>query len=140
MVRKETEMSTYVPFEEVLAEDLQDPEERAEWDRTQLARDVAAWLLLYRKRHGLTQTQLAEQLGWRQSVVARLESGEREPSIATLHHLVERLGARARIDIRPERVALHFLGRPRRVPRVLANDVRSKRSAVRRSSARVPQP
>ncbi len=111
---KETRAAmNYVSFQDVLAEDLQDPSERAEWDRLQLARDVAVWLLAYRKKHRLTQTQLARQLDWPQSVIARLESGDREPSIATLHRLVERLGATATIAIRPERVEVRF-GRPRR--------------------------
>jgi ribosome-binding protein aMBF1 (putative translation factor) len=100
-------------FEEVLEESLRDPETRAEWDRTQLARDVSIRLLTYRRDRELTQVALAKQLGWTQSVVARLESGEHEPSIATLRHLVERLGTTARIDIRPEGVAVHFSWAPR---------------------------
>jgi transcriptional regulator with XRE-family HTH domain len=103
-----------VPFSEVLDEALQDPEVRAEWDRTQLARDVSNWLIRYRVEHDLTQAELAQLLGWKQPVVARLESGEHEPSIATLHRLVERLGTTATIAIRAERVEVHF-AKPRRL-------------------------
>jgi transcriptional regulator with XRE-family HTH domain len=107
-------MTTYGPFQEVLAEVLEhDPDLRAEWDRTQLAREVAIWLVRYRKQHGLTQSQLARDLGWQQPVVARLESGEREPSIATLRHLVERLGFSATIEIDPEQVHVRFIRRRR---------------------------
>ena len=95
-------------FKEVLAKALQNPEVRAEWDRTQLADDVSNWLLRYRLEHDLTQTELAQLLGWTQPIVARLEGGEREPSIATLHRLVARLGTTATISIRPEGVELHF--------------------------------
>jgi transcriptional regulator with XRE-family HTH domain len=105
----------YVSLNEVLDEALQDPETRAEWDRTQLARDVSIWLLGYRRDHGLTQTELAKRLGWKQPVVARLESGDHEPSLATLRHLVEQLGASARIDIHADgAVAVRFSRSPRR--------------------------
>ena len=106
-------MTTYRRFNDVLAESLQNPEIRAEWDRAALARDVSVWLLRYRRDHNLTQTELAELLGWKQPAVARLESGEHEPSLSTLHHLIERLGTRARIDIDPEGIVLRFVGRAR---------------------------
>ncbi len=106
-------MPAYRKFEDVLAESLQDPEVRAEWERTALARDVAIWLLRYRAEHRLTQTQLADRLGWRQPAVARLERGEHEPSIPTLRHLMSHLGGTARIDIGPDHVRLRIVKRPR---------------------------
>ncbi len=51
---------------EVLAEMLQDPQFRAEWERTALARAVAEAVIRYRAEHGLSQTGLAGLLGWRQ--------------------------------------------------------------------------
>ena len=104
-------MTTWRPFQEVLQDALKNPEIRAEWDRTQLAREVSIWLRRYRKKHRRTQTELAQQLGWKQPMVARLESGEHEPSIATLHHLVERLGSAARIEIEPDQVHVRFINR-----------------------------
>lgn len=95
-------------FEEVLGRALEDPEVRAAWDRSQLARDVSLWLLRYRIANDLTQAELAEVLGVRQSVVARLEGGEHEPSIATLHMLAERLGTTATVAIRPDGVQVRF--------------------------------
>jgi transcriptional regulator with XRE-family HTH domain len=106
-------MTTYRRFKDVLAESLQNPEIRAEWDRTALAREVSIWLLRYRKENKLTQQELADLLDWKQPAVARLESGEHEPSISTLHHLIDRLGTKAKISIEPERVALQFVGRTR---------------------------
>ena len=70
----------------------QDPEFRAAWDRTAFARDVALRVVAYRAEHGLTQTALADRLGMAGSVVARLESGEQAPSIATLAKLTARTG------------------------------------------------
>jgi hypothetical protein len=70
------ELSELATTEEVLAEQLQDPEFAKEWDRTAFARAVAERILAYRTEKGLTQTQLARQAATVQSVIARLESGE----------------------------------------------------------------
>ena len=69
---------------EVLAEMLQDPQFRAEWERTALARAVAEAVIRYRAERGLSQTALARLLGWRQPVVARLEAAEHNPTMDTL--------------------------------------------------------
>jgi transcriptional regulator with XRE-family HTH domain len=127
MARKENEVTG---LKEVLDKALQDPEVRAEWDRTQLADDVANWVLAYRIDHDLTQAELADVLGWKQSVVARLESGEREPSMATLRRLVERLGSTATIAIRPDGIEVHFT-KPRAS---IANEIHQRRRAKRRAA------
>ena len=86
---------------EVLAESLQDPAFRAEWDRTAVARAVALRLVAYRADHDLTQRELARRLGIKQPQVNRLESGDVNPSIATLTRIAERLGIEIAVDIRP---------------------------------------
>jgi DNA-binding XRE family transcriptional regulator len=91
---------------EVLAEHLQDPEFRREWERTRFANEVATRILVYRVDHGLTQAELAKQLGMNQSAVARLEAGDHEPSLATLRRLARVLGLEFHIDITPDTVSL----------------------------------
>lgn len=88
---------------EVFAEmDAQmDPEARARWDRTALARAVATAVIGYRIRHSLSQTALARQLGMRQPNVARLEAGDHNPSIETLERLASVLGLRFIVDVAP---------------------------------------
>jgi ribosome-binding protein aMBF1 (putative translation factor) len=86
---------------DVLAEMLQDPEFRAEWERTALARAVAEAVIRYRAEHGLSQTALAGLLGWRQPVVARLEAAEHNPSMDTLLTLARTLGLRFHVDVGP---------------------------------------
>lgn len=88
-------------FEEVLDRQLQDPELRAYWERTALARAVANAVIAYRSAHALSQRALAEQLGWKPSQVARLEMGEHHPSMETLAHLATRLGLRFAMEIGP---------------------------------------
>ena len=91
-------------FEEALAEDLQDPEFRREWERTALARAVSERLIQYCVEHGLTQTALARKLGMQQSAIARLEAGEHNPSIDTLSRLSRDLGININIVVGPETV------------------------------------
>jgi ribosome-binding protein aMBF1 (putative translation factor) len=92
---------------EVLADELEDPEFAEEWDRTAFARAVAERVLAYRTEQGLTQTQLARRAGTAQSLIARLESGERALSLATLARLSQRLGIEFHIDITPIGVQLN---------------------------------
>ena len=87
---------------ELVAQDLErDPEYRREWERTELARAVALVVVDYRARHGLSQRQLAAQLGYKPSQVARLELGEHTPTLETLVFLAERLGLRLVLTVMP---------------------------------------
>jgi len=96
---KLTDMKTH---EQAVAEELaRDPEFRREWERTALAREVAAAIVAYRAAHKLSQRALAERLGWRPSVVSRLEAAEHNPSIDTLVELSRKLGLKMRIEVTP---------------------------------------
>lgn len=87
---------------EIREEQLErDPEFRAYWERTALARAVATVLIGFRGEHDLTQTQLARQLGMRQPQVARLEIGEHTPSLDTLRRLAQLLSLRLILTITP---------------------------------------
>lgn len=91
-----------IKAKDILAEQLAyDPEFRAEWERTALARAVALAALGYRIRHGLSQTQLAKQLGIRQPHVSRLELGEHNPSPEILQRLASKLGLPVVLEIAP---------------------------------------
>ena len=85
---------------------LRDPVTRAEWDRTALARAVAVKLTQYRAEHQLSQTSLARKLGMKQPAIARLESGEHNPSIDTLWKLAAGLGIEFHIDVTPKGLAV----------------------------------
>ncbi len=87
--------------EELLADQLRDPDFRAYWERTAFARAVAVEVIKYRAEHGLSQRALASQLGVSQAVVGRLELGEHEPRTATLRNLAQNLGMRFLLEIHP---------------------------------------
>ncbi len=87
--------------EQVLAEELSDPDFRREWDRTTVARAVALKVLAYRTEHGLSQRGLAQKLGMTQPQLARLEAGEHNPTIDTLARLAQTLDIEFAIDVHP---------------------------------------
>lgn len=103
-------MDLLISNDEVLARDLEDPEFREEWERTALARWIAVEVAHYRATHGLSQRELADQLGMKQSQVARIETGENNPSLGTLARLASGLDLELLIDIRPQ-------GRDAKLPR-----------------------
>ena len=87
---------------EIREEQLErDPEFRAYWERTVLARAAANALIGFRIEHGITQTELARRLGMRQPQVARLEIGEHTPSLDTLRRLSQLLRIRLIVAIAP---------------------------------------
>ncbi len=88
--------------QKVLADHLEDPSSRDRWEKTALARAVALRLVAYRADHGLSQTALAKLLEMKQPAVARLESGETNPSWGTLARLSHALGVEFLIDIAPK--------------------------------------
>jgi ribosome-binding protein aMBF1 (putative translation factor) len=95
-------LSDLPTHEEVLAGYLDaDPEYRREWERTALARAVAVKVIAYRAEHDLSQTALAKRLRMSQPAVARLESGEHNPTFPMLLRISDALGIELAIDITP---------------------------------------
>jgi len=91
----------WIDNSEVLDDMLEDPEFRERWEHTALARAVAEAVIRYRADRALSQAALGRQLGCAQSVVARLESAEHNPSMDTLVELSRKLGLRVRVDVGP---------------------------------------
>lgn len=88
--------------EEMVAQWMQDPEFRVEYER--LEREEFAILdqiLSARREAGLTQAQVAERMGTKAPAVARLEaalvSGKHSPSLATLRKYAAALGKRVEV-------------------------------------------
>lgn len=54
-----------------------------------------------RKARGLTQEQVAEQSGYGQNYISWLERGRRNPTVITLFHLSEAVGATPRDLVSP---------------------------------------
>jgi DNA-binding XRE family transcriptional regulator len=95
------QLSNLATAEEIHDRDMADPAYRAEHERTRFANDIAIRVLTYRTEHGLTQTAFGRLVGMRQPHVARLESGEHEPSLSTLVRLSGALEEDFTVDIKP---------------------------------------
>lgn len=100
-------MSDMIPFDQEIEQArASDPDFRRRWDECELGRSVAGALVRYRGEHDLTQQALAERLGVHQSNVARLESGERNPTLRELARITAATGLTFRLTVDGGNVAL----------------------------------
>ena len=77
---------------------MQDPEYAAEYERLEPVYDIISAITLARAEQNLTQRELAERCGMRQSAFARLESGNANPTLKTLQQVAKGLGKKLRIS------------------------------------------
>ena len=89
----------FIPFEDVLKEALQDPEWKKGYDALELEYSIIEQVLRKRIEQKLSQKQLAERIGTKQSAIARLESGNSNPSIAFLEKVAKALGGKLQISL-----------------------------------------
>ena len=80
---------------------LANPDTRAEYDALADEFEMARQLIEARTRAHLTQTEVAQRMGTTQSVVARLESGKRPPSLRTVQRYAQAVGGRVVLRIEP---------------------------------------
>lgn len=76
---------------------LKDPVLKAEYDRQQPEFAVIQAILDARVKKGVTQKDLAQKIGTKQSVISRLESGRANPSVAFLKKLAQALNSHLEI-------------------------------------------
>ena len=84
-------------FDKYLDEQLQNPEFKKEWDENELEYQLMMMILKARNEQNLTQSELAERTGIRQSNISRIEKGQALPSISTLCKIARGLGKRLQI-------------------------------------------
>lgn len=79
-------------LDEHLSEMMQDPEFAREWERLQPEHEVRLAILRAESELGITQSELAERCGMKQSALSRLETGKTSPTLKTLQQLAEGMG------------------------------------------------
>ena len=79
---------------------LSDPEVKKEYDKLAPRYTLISQLIEARINNGLSQQQLAEKIGTKQSAIARLESGNVNPSIAFLEKIASAMGRTLSIQIK----------------------------------------
>lgn len=78
---------------------LSDSRVKKEFDRLAPRYAVISKLIAIRLKKGLTQRDVAEKMGTKQSAIARLESGNVNPSLDFIHKLAEIMGYRMSITL-----------------------------------------
>ena len=91
-------------FDIYLEEQLRDPEFAKRFEKAGEAWEVALKLASLRKASGLSQKQLAKQVGTSQQQISRLESPSYEGhSLSMLRRVAEVLGATIHVEIQPKK-------------------------------------
>jgi len=91
-------------YEDLLAEELKDPEFKREYDALEDEFTLAREIVALRKDRHLTQKELAEKIGTSQPAIARLESGNyKNISLSFLRRVAKALNAVPEVHLRPER-------------------------------------
>ena len=83
----------------LLQEELKDPEFQKAWEETELEDQIRRMLISARIENKLTQKELSEQTGIRQSNISRIENGSSMPTLATLDAIAKGIGKRLKIEI-----------------------------------------
>lgn len=87
-------------FNDLLQEQLKDPEFKREWDELQPERELMNAIIKARTETGLTQKELSERTGIQQSNLSRIEQGNYNPSLKLLHRIARGLGKELHIEFR----------------------------------------
>ncbi len=80
---------------------LTNPDTRANYEAMAEEFDMARQLIEARTRAHMTQLEVAQRMGTTQSVVARLESGKRPPSLRSVQRYAQAVGGRMVVRIEP---------------------------------------
>lgn len=78
---------------------LADPAVKKEYDRLTPRYTLISELIAARLKKGMTQMEVAEKLGTRQSAIARLESGDINPSFEFLQRIAQVMGYKLSVHL-----------------------------------------
>ncbi len=88
---------SYLSFDDFKREVLKDPVIKAEYDRLEPEFAIIQAVIDARMKKGITQEKLAKKMGTTQSAIARLESGNANPSVSFLQKLAQALNSKLEI-------------------------------------------
>ena len=87
-------------YRKYLDKQLENPEFAAEWEKQRPEREYIKAIIDARLEYNLTQKELAEKTGIRQSNISRIENGNCSPTIATLQQIADGIGKTLHIEFR----------------------------------------
>ena len=85
-------------FENYLAQQMEDPAFAAEYEAQRPEYEAIRAVIAARLACNMTQKELAEKTGIRQSNISRIENGSASPTIDTLARIAAGLGKQLKID------------------------------------------
>ena len=85
-------------FKKYLAQQMEDPAFAAEYEAQRPEYEAIRAVIAARLACNMTQKELAEKTGIRQSNISRIENGSASPTIDTLARIAAGLGKQLRID------------------------------------------
>ena len=94
-MRKKTTNNT---LDAILQNELNDPEFAKAWAETELEDQIKRAVISARIEKGLTQAQLADLSGLRQSNISRIENGVATPTLQTLNAIACGTGKKLKIS------------------------------------------
>ena len=86
-------------IDEILNEQLKDEEFAKAWEDTELEYQIKRMLISERISQKMTQKELAEKSGVRQSNISRIEKGICTPTLITLNELAKGFGKKLKIEL-----------------------------------------
>ena len=87
-------------YKKYLKKQLKNPEFAAAWQKLQPEREYLLAIIEARISQNLTQKELAEKTGIKQSNISRIENGNYSPSVATLQRIAAGIGKTLHIEFR----------------------------------------
>ena len=100
-MRKLSKTDHFMTHEEVMAEIMQDPEFKKEWDKLEPKYEVERALIELRIKNEQTQKKLADKLNTKQAYISRVERGSVSPTVNYIAKMADALNADAEIIFRP---------------------------------------
>ena len=90
-------------FNDYLNKQMENPEFKKEWDALEPEFSIIQAIIDARKNSGLTQKQLSEKSGIPQADISRMENGNANPSLKTLHRLAKGMGMNLVLKFVPQK-------------------------------------
>jgi len=87
-------------FKQFKRKALKNPVVKAEYEALKPEYEVVKTIISQRIKRGWSQTELAKAVGSRQPVISRLERGEGNPSLSTLHKIARALDLSLQVSMK----------------------------------------
>jgi len=97
-MNKNKKNKVMIDFDEILKQELKNPEFRKYYDEYGRQLEIAYQILQLRKKKKMSQTQLAKKIGTKQSNIARMEAGQQNFSVDILGKIAEALDCNVKIE------------------------------------------